>query len=99
MICNAWVGDARDLSTTRSVSSDVPVVAIAVSDDPFHAIAYTTEGMRDLSRGVLRIAPWAPEDTSGGCLTAGDTAWIDDPLASLPAACPLLAPIPFADAP
>jgi pimeloyl-ACP methyl ester carboxylesterase len=99
VICNAWVGDARDVSTTRSVSSDVPVVAIAVSVDPLHDLAFTTEGMRDLGRGVLRIAPWAPEGTSGGCLTAGATAWIDDPLASLPAACPLVVPIPFADAP
>lgn len=99
VICNAWVGDARDVSTTRSVSSDVPVVAIAVSVDPFHALAFTTEGMRDLSRGVLRIAPWAPEGTSGRCLTAGATAWTDNPLASLPAECPLVVPIPFADAP
>jgi pimeloyl-ACP methyl ester carboxylesterase len=99
VICNAWVGDTRDVSTTRSVSSDVPVLAIAVSVDPFHALASTTEGMRDLSRGVLRVAPWAPEGTSGGCLTAGATAWLDDPLATLPAACPLGEPIPFADAP
>ena len=61
VICSAWVGDARDVSTTRWVSSDVPVVAIAGSVDPFHALTFTTEGMRDLSRGVLRIAPWAPE--------------------------------------
>lgn len=99
VICNAWVGDARDVSMTRPVSSDVPVVAIASSVDPFHALAFTTEGMRDLSRGVLRVVPWAPEGSSGGCLIAGATAWIDDPLASLPAACPAVAPIPFADAP
>jgi pimeloyl-ACP methyl ester carboxylesterase len=99
VICDAWVGDARDDSTNRTVSSDVPVLAIAVSIDPFHALAFTTEGMRDLSRGILLIAPWAPEGASGPCLIAGATGWTDDPVASLPAACPLVAPIPFADAP
>jgi pimeloyl-ACP methyl ester carboxylesterase len=98
-ICDAWVGDQRDASTSRSVFSDVPVVAIEAGIDPFHAPASTTEGMRNLSRGVIRSVPWTPEGASGPCLTAGDTAWVDDPLASLPAECPLVATIPFADAP
>jgi len=99
VICDAWVGDQRDASTIRSVSSDVRVVAIAAGVDPFHAPASTTQGMRDLSRGVIRSAPWTPEGASGQCVTAGDTAWVDDPLVSLPAECPLVVPIPFADAP
>jgi pimeloyl-ACP methyl ester carboxylesterase len=98
-ICNAWVGDQRDASTTRSVSSDVPLVAIDTGVDPFHASTSTTEGMRDLSRGVIRTVPWTPEGASGPCVAAGATAWLDDPVASLPAECPLVTTIPFADAP
>ncbi len=98
-ICDAWVGDLRDASTIRSVSTDVPVVAIVAGVDPFHAPAATTEGMRDLSRSVIRAAPWTPEGASGPCVTAGDTAWVDDEVASLSAECPLVAPIPFVDAP
>jgi hypothetical protein len=98
-ICDAWVGDQRDASTTRSVSSDVPVVAIGAGVDPFHSPASMTEGMRDLSGGVIRTAPWAPEGATGPCVTAGATAWLDDPRASLPADCPLVTTIPFADAP
>jgi hypothetical protein len=98
-ICDAWVGDQRDPSTSRPVFGDVPVVAIEAGVDPFHAPASATEGMRNLSRGVIRAVPWTPEGASGPCLTAGATAWVDDPLASLPAECPLVATIPFADAP
>ena len=99
VICLAWSGDHRDASTTRSVSSDVPVVVIAAGLDPFHSIPAITSGMRGLSRGRLLTVPWAPEGTGGGCLRADDAAWLDDPSAALPPACTQAAPPRFADAP
>ena len=57
VICLAWSGDHRDASTTRSVSSDVPVVVIAAGLDPFHSIPAITSGMRGLSRGRLADRP------------------------------------------
>ena len=88
-----------DDAAARSVASDVPVIAFAAGIDPFHSIAATEAGMRDLSRGVLVELGWAPEGTGVGCLRADDAAWIDDPAAALPAACTQVPTPAFADAP
>lgn len=98
VICDAWVGDRRDESTTRSVTSHVPVVAIAAALDPFHSLASITAGMQGLSQGRVVTLPWAPEGAGVRCLDGG-AAWLGDPSAELPAACTQVALPQFADAP
>ena len=99
VICAVWAGAARDESTMRPVTTDVPVIVFASRMDPFHSLQAIESGIRGLRAGVLVPLPWATEGTGVRCLDAHEPSWIDDPSVGLSAACTAVELPRFADAP